>query len=209
MTETALWAQKYLYPFFFFFQFSCYIKKSQHISNHVHFLPFSKVLFPLAFSSFLLPFLPRCCHSLFSSLPFSPLSFASVSFEVLNNESELDSPFQLAVKSELKRHGREQHIFLRHHRWIGVEMAASITVCARGPSSSELPAHDISPAWSNAEADVQACLCRFHCWNLTARCFLLDFLWDYEVVIMEPFHAWKKALFCLIFFFPLVCRHRK
>lgn len=154
----------------------------------------------------MLPFLPRSCHFLFSlSLPFSPLSFASAAFEVLNNEephSLLSSWGNPSWNSTAQRRG----IFLHDHRWKEAETVASKVRSACGdnnsictePLSSDLTAQRMSTAWLDAKANVHVHRRHFHYWNLTSICFLVDFLWNYEGTIMVPFHVGDKAL---LFFF--------
>lgn len=211
MKEAALWAEKSLY--IQFFQFSCYIKKvntfqTRYTSSHS--LQFCFLwFFPLSCSL-------SCPAAAISSSPPFAFLLCFGSFWSAKQWEWATLPAQLTGKSKLKQHGTAQHIFLHNHRWMGVETMASKVRPACGdnhsictePSSSELSAHHISRAWLNAKANVHAGLCGFHFWNLTAICFLLGFLWDYKDLIMEPFPAWKKALFCFMFF-TLVCHLRK
>lgn len=157
----------------------------------------------------MLPFLPHCCHFLFSLSPlFASLCFASAPFEVLNNEKEphslLSSRGNPSWNSTVHRRG----IFLHGHRWKEAETAASKvrpacsdnnSICTE-PLSSDLTALRLSTAWLDAKANVHGRLCRFHWWNLTSICSLLGFLWDYKGLIMEPFHVGEKGF---ILFFSL------
>lgn len=215
MNEAALGAEKSLYPFFFF-QFSCDIKKSTHFKLHTlpptlsTFIPFGFFLYHAAFLAPLLSF------PLLSLSPFRLLSFASASFEVLNNESELPPPCWAHRETRAGTARRSAAHLPPLPPSVDGEGGTSKVrpACSEGssvctePPSSELSPHQIGPAWLSAKANVHARLSAAESRQLPAR----------SPLSRETIKAWswspfmpgggKKRLY-FVFFFTLVCPHRK